>query len=116
MTGGAGETIQPATAVDTSKHLVEAGDLSATSNKFVRDGTGQAGSSTNTILGTIPFLVLGATHGGTTAANVSIVHVVVAYNPASPTSLPTSQQILDVRAALKDSKFFGYTSSSYGLP
>jgi hypothetical protein len=116
MTGGAGETILSTTAVNTSKHLVENGDLSATSNKFVLDGTGEAGSSTNTILGTIPFLVLGASHGGITASNVSIVHVVVAYNPAAPSTLPSSQQILDVRAALKASKFFGYTASSYGLP
>jgi hypothetical protein len=115
MTGGAGETILSTTAVNTSKHLVENGDLSATPNKFVLDSTGEAGSSTNTILGTTPFLVLGASRGGITAANVSIVHVVVAYNPAAPTTLPSSQQILDVRAALKTSKFFGYTGSAYGV-
>ena len=98
---GTDDVVQPY-ANDTAVHLFEAGTLSTTVGKYLRDGSASNGSGTGGVDAAVTKLVLGDSAVGTAKGPICIHRMIIAHNPSSIGDLPSAAQLAAMRAYLSN--------------
>lgn len=107
---GASAGNNASTGFDTNKHLIYRGFSTSGTNALVIDSTGTTSTRTGATDEAITQFSILADQNGNVGTNGRAVFMLV-YSDE-----PTSQQITDTVAAIKDSNWAGYTSGSLSLP